>query len=366
MHSQKLLIFHPIIAPYRIDFFNNFSKYFDAEICLYWRNLRDQKFDYKKIEEQLTFKPTWIIKEELGIFSWLIQLWKKLSLRKNDIVIVSEFGLATITTIFHKLITRSKYKIISIVDDSYNMVAENNQFSWKHKWATKVLMPFMNNVINVEPRVTEYYQQKYGKGVYMPIIVDENKARERLLRILPISQKYVEKYNLEGKKILLFVGRLVGLKNIPFAINAFLKASVKDSVFVIVGDGPEKQNLQKLIKDDQNIIFTGRLEGDDLYAWYNIAQVFTLQSTQEAFGAVTNEALLGGCYCLVSKLAGSNCLIKENTNGNVIDPFDIESYLKLLKEAFNKCDPVQESLSIRPNLMTESFEECFQRMANKF
>ena len=145
-----------------------------------------------------------------------------------------------------------------------------------------------------------------------------------------------------------------------------MKASVKDSVFVIVGDGPEKQNLQKLIKDDQNIIFTGRLEGDDLYAWYNIAQVFTLQSTQEAFGAVTNEALLGGCYCLVSKLAGSNCLIKENTNGNVIDPFDIESYLKLLKEAFNKCDPVQKSLSIRPNLMTESFEECFQRMANKF
>ena len=366
MQRLKLLIFHPIIAPYRINFFNNFSKHFDAEICLYWRNLRDQKFDYKKIEEQLTFKPTWIIKEELGIFSWLIQLWKKLSLRKNDIVIVSEFGLATIATIFHKLITRSKYKIISIVDDSYNMVAENNQFSWKHKWATKVLMPFMNNVINVEPRVTEYYQQKYGKGVYMPIIVDENKARERLLRILPISQKYVEKYNLEGKKILLFVGRLVGLKNIPFAINAFLKASVKDSVFVIVGDGPEKQNLQKLIKDDQNIIFTGRLEGDDLYAWYNIAQVFTLQSTQEAFGTVTNEALLGGCYCLVSKLAGSNCLIKENTNGNVIDPFDIESYLKLLKEAFNKCDPVQKSLSIRPNLMTESFEECFQRMANKF
>lgn len=364
--KKKFLIFHPIIAPYRIDFFNEFSKHFDAEICLYWRNLKNQKFDYQKIEEQFTFKPTWIIREELGIFSWLIQLWKKLSLRKNDIVIVSEFGLATITTIFHKLITRSKYKIVSIVDDSYNMVAENNQFSWKHKWATRVLMPFTNNVINVEPRVTEYYQQKYGKGIYMPIIVDENKARNRLQRILPISQRYVDKYNLEGKKVLLFVGRLVALKNIPFAINAFLKANVENSVFVIVGDGPEKEYLQKVAKDKQNIIFTGRLEGSNLYAWYNIAQVFTLQSTQEAFGAVTNEALLGGCYCLVSKLAGSNCLIRENTNGNIIDPFDINSYLNQLKEAFNKCDPVQKKLSLKPNLMTETFEACFQRMANKF
>ena len=365
MRQKKILVFHPIIAPYRIDFFNEFSKHFDAEICLYWRNLKDQKFNYKKIENQFTFKPIWIIKEELGIFSWIIQLWKRLSLRKNDVVVVSEFGLPTITTVLHKLITRGKYKIVSIVDDSYNMVAENNQFSWKHKWATKILMPFMNNVINVEPRVAEYYQQKYDKGVYMPIIVDENKARDRLQRILPISQRYVDKYNLEGKKVLLFVGRLVELKNISFAINAFLKANIENSFFVIIGDGPERESLRRLATGNQNIFFTGRLEGDELYAWYNVAQVFTLQSTQEAFGAVTNEALLGGCYCLVSKLAGSNCLIKENTNGNVIDPFNMNSYLHLLKEAFNKCNPVQKKLIIRPNLMIESFEACFARMMKK-
>ena len=47
--KKKLLIFHPVIAPYRIDFFNEFSKHFDAEICLYWRNLKNQKFDYQKI-----------------------------------------------------------------------------------------------------------------------------------------------------------------------------------------------------------------------------------------------------------------------------------------------------------------------------
>ena len=364
--KKKLLVFHPVIAPYRIDFFNEFSKRFDAESCLYRRNLRSQKFDYAKIEELLNFIPNWIVKSELGMFRWLVQIWKKLSSRKNDFVVVSEFGLVTIVTILHKIITRGKYKIISVVDDSYNMVAENNQFSWKHKWATRVLMPFMNNVINVEPKVAEFYQQKYGKGVYMPIVVDDDKARDRLQRILPISQEYVKKYNLEEKKVLLFVGRLVGLKNIPFAIDAFLKADIKNSVFVIVGDGPEKEGLQKIASFKHNIIFTGRLEGDSLYAWYNIAQLFTLPSTQEAFGAVTNEALLGGCYVLISKLAGSNCLVEENKNGNVFDPFDKERYVKLLKNAFERMAPVSEQLCLRPNGMKLPFNVCFEKMIESF
>lgn len=363
--KNKLLVFHPVIAPYRIDFFNEFSKRFDAEICLYRRNLKNQKFDYTKIEEQFSFKPNWIIKDELGLFSWFVQLWKKLSLRKNDVVIVSEFGIVTIIAVLHKIFTRGTHKIISVVDDSYDMVAANNQFSWKHKWATKILMPFIDNIINVEPRVAEYYQQNYGKGVYMPIIVDDDRARERLQRTLPISQEYVKKYNLEGKKVLLFVGRLVGLKNIPFAIEAFLKANIKDSVFVIVGDGPEKENVQRMVLHRKDFIFTGRIEGDFLYAWYNIAQIFTLQSTQEAFGAVTNEALLGGCYCLVSKLAGSNCLIKENVNGNIIDPYDERHYVESLKRAFEKVNPIMIPLKLRNNGMDEKFLNCFENLISQ-
>ncbi|SMG30085.1 Glycosyltransferase involved in cell wall bisynthesis [Fibrobacter sp. UWB13] len=364
--KKKLLIFHPVIAPYRIDFFNEFSKRFDAEICLFRRNLRSQKFDYTKIEKQFNFKPNYLVKDELGLFYWFVQLWKILSLRKNDAVIVSEFGIVTIIAVLHKIVTRGKYKIISMVDDSYDMVAANNQFSWKHKWATKILMPFMSNAINVEPRVVEYYQQKYGKGVYMPIIVDDERARNRLQRIMPTSQDYVKKYNLEGKKVLLFVGRLVRQKNISFAIDAFQKANVKDSVFVVVGDGPEIGKIQGMVKGKDNVILTGRLEGDPLYAWYNIAQVFTLPSVQEPFGAVTNEALLGGCYCLISKLAGSNCLIEENVNGNIIDPYNESVYINLLKSTFEKTNPITIPLKLRNNGMNDNFLVCFENMIRQF
>jgi len=360
--KKKLLVFQPIIAPYRIDLFNSFSDIFDADVCLFWRNLMDQTFNYSWIQEQFHFKPKWIIRDEMGTFKWLIQIWKQLSSTKYDMVLLSEFGLATLLCIIHKIATRSKYKIVSIVDDSYNMVAENNQFSWKHKWATRILMPFMSNIINVEPRVAEYFQKRYNKGIYMPIIVDDDFSRKRLQRILPISQKYVEDYKLEGKKVLLFVGRLVGLKNLPFVIESFLKLNRDDSVFVIVGDGPEQEKLQELAGGSSKVIFIGRLESDALYAWYNIAQVFTLPSTQEAFGAVTNESLLGGCYALVSKCAGSNCLIREDDNGNVIDPYDSLSYSNFLEKAFEKSDAIKLPLKLRDSGMRETYADCFSRM----
>ena len=49
--KKRLLIFHPTIAPYRIDFFNDLYRAFDTRVCLQYWNLRDQTFDYEKIYE---------------------------------------------------------------------------------------------------------------------------------------------------------------------------------------------------------------------------------------------------------------------------------------------------------------------------
>ena len=359
--KKKLLVFHPIIAPYRIDFFNELSNRFETKICLFKRNLSSQKFDYSKIEAQFNFVPTYVEKRK-GFLRWIVGIIRRLQWYKPDIVLCSEFGIATIVVILYKYLTFKKYRIVSMVDDSYNMVVEGNQFSWKHTWATHIIVPLLDNVINVEPDVVDFYQKKYGKGVYMPIIVDDLRYRENLKRILPISESYVKKYGLEGKKVLLFVGRLVCLKNVSFAIKAFFEANLKDAVFVIVGDGAENEKLRHLANDNPNVIFTGRLEGDELYAWYNIAQIFTLPSIQEPFGAVTNEALLGGCFSLISKKAGSNCLIVENVNGNIIDPDNEETYIEIMKKAFSSSKEITLPLTLRENKMKESCYVCFLKL----
>ena len=353
--KKKLLVFHDALAPYRLDLFNEFNKSFDMRVCFFRHSL------YSGVEEQLDFSPVYIEKKR-GVFFLIKHVLAQLLHYKPEIILCSEFNLVTLIVVLFNFFKIRKYCVLSTVDDSYDMIVSGKHYTWRHPLATKILMPFLDNVINVEPKVVEYYQRIYGKGLYMPIIVDENKARARLQRILSISQEYVEKYNLEGKKILLFVGRLIGIKNISFAIKAFFNLHIENTVFVIVGDGTEKEKLFSLVNERKNVIFTGRLEGEALYAWYNIAQIFTLPSLVEPFGAVTNEALLGGCYALVSKTAGSNCLIEENVNGNLIDPNNQEEYEITLEKAFKRVSPVSFPLRLRKNAMKEPFHDCINRL----
>ncbi|MGN0048186.1 MAG: glycosyltransferase family 4 protein [Bacteroides sp.] len=363
--KKKLLVFHPVIAPYRIDFFNSLNKTFDAKICLFRRRLLSQNFDYNLIENQFEFIPKYIMKEDIGVWKWIVDMWKEMRHSTPDIILTSEFNLPTIIAILYKISCRRRAKVIAMVDDSYNMVAEGNQLSRKHVWGTRMLMPWMDNVVNVEPRVRDYYQKKYHKGLYFPIICDDTKARMRLKRILPISEKYVLQYELKGKKVLLFVGRLVAVKNILMAIRAYRAIANEKTAFVIVGDGNLSGSVMAEAKDCKSIHCVGRMEGDELYAWYNIAQVFVLPSLLEPFGAVTNEALLGGCFALISNRAGSQCLVKDCVNGYIINPEDEQSLSQKIKSAFLRTEGCRLPLALRPNGMNVSFASLYHHLADE-
>lgn len=87
------------------------------------------------------------------------------------------------------------------------------------------------------------------------------------------------------------------------------------------------------------------LEGEELFAWYDVADVHILASCQEAFGAVTNEALIAGCFSVVSKKAGSQCLIKDGVNGFNVDPDSIEDISNGIVKAFGLIsEPIDSKL----------------------
>lgn len=355
--KKKLLVFHPIIAPYRVDFFNAITGYYNARVIFDRRNLKSQNFDYSKIASQLTFCPEYIVKDEVGTCKWIKALWNALNKHKPDIVFVCEYGVITLLALFHRFVTRSKYKIICMTDDSYNMLSNDNHFTIRHKLAIKLIASHIDEVINVEPKSVQWYQSHFGKGIYFPIIVDEQKSECKYEKILPISESFVKQYGLEGKKILLFVGRLVALKNVGRIIDAVKQISNTELRFVIVGSGDEEKSLKEKSASDNRIIFVGRKEGDALYAWYNIASVFVLASYQEPFGAVTNEALLGGCRCLISKNAGSQCLIEGGVNGEVFDPYNLNEIKEKIEQELTIVSTVKLPLKKRKSLMTIKFGE---------
>ena len=360
---KRLLIFHPTIAPYRIDFFNDLYRAFDTRVCLQYWNLRDQTFDYEKIYAQFAFKPHYL-KEivKFGQRSLWGGFWKHLNEFNPDIVLVSEFNMTALMVLAHRFFKRKKYKVISICDDSYNMVAEGNDFSKLHRMARRLVVPRLNDLILVEPKVTQWYKEHYGKGICFPIIKPEEKARKEYERVLPMSQDAIKQYDLEGKKVFLFVGRLVALKNVETIIRAFACLNQEENIFAIVGDGPERNNLETLAKDlKANVLFTGRLEGDALNVWYNIADTFVLASYQEPFGAVTNEALLAGCFALVSNKAGSSCLVEEGVNGYTFSPMNVEELAQKMGK-ISALLSTKEKDGLKKNMMQISYSDYMNKL----
>ena len=358
---MKVLLYHPFIPPYRIDLFNTLSKRYETDIVTMYNGDCEQAFKSKSLEHLMLFKPT-SIKSKKAFF-------KILTSKKYDVIIPHEFGVITIIIIAYrwwlKLTLKKTYRLIVTVDDSYDMVVNHNQFSWKHKLATQLMLPFVDEMINVEPRIVDYYRKHYGKGVYFPIICEDNRAETELKTCLPISERIVKEFNLEGKKILLYVGRLVKLKNLKMVIQAYMSIQENDTIFIIIGDGPEIVKLKEITKDRKDILFLGKKTRHELYAWYNIAQIFILASWQEAFGAVTNEALQGGCRCLISELAGSQCLIKEGVNGYTFNPHDKTMFTTLLTAEIKKIStPIKLPLTQRQNLMTQRFEVLINNIIN--
>lgn len=352
--KKKLLVFHPAIAPYRIDLFNSLNEYFDSSICLFSHNLGPfNQFKENSISSQLHFKPIYrddIVIGKNSLFKRVLFTLKMLAKSDFDLVMGWECGITTVIIVLYKLLFRKKFKIINIIDDSFDML-NGNQFSKKHALAEKILIPFMQEIISVEPKSTDYFKNRFKKGFYFPIIQDEN----RLLRRLNDSQKksfeLSDRYQLKNKKVLLFVGRLVALKNIDKVISIVNELKYDNIKFVIVGNGPCEAEWKNCAGSNSEIIFLGRKEGDELYAWYNLADWFILPSYREAFGAVTNEALIAGCKCLVSKKAGSASLINEGINGYTFDPLDVMDMKKKIRMAFE--EPVSKE---RHNNMLFSFK----------
>lgn len=94
----------------------------------------------------------------------------------------------------------------------------------------------------------------------------------------------------------IFAGRLIKEKNVDVLIRAVnsVKREVPDVKCVIIGDGPEKNKLEKLAYDlklENNLEFTGFLEEyKEVISYTKSSKVFVLPSTREGFGIVVLEA----------------------------------------------------------------------------
>ncbi len=368
MEKKKILMFHPALAPYRIDEFNALNRIFRLKIVFLSENLWNQKFNQSKLLSQLTFENSFLLKG-IGYKERIFRFGMLRTIRgfKPDIIIGYEFSLVTQYLILLKRLGIISQKIGSITDDSLDICSHIT--SHIRSAARKIALKHLNFLVVMSQEVSAYYQQEFhlnkSQLIIAPIIQDPERLRKNSENLERTASEYRTKFHLGEKKILLFVGRLIQEKGLTVFLETLHPMLTEDNhlVMVMVGEGDELHRLQSMAEQmhvSDRVIFPGRYEGDELYAWYLCASGFVLPSTYEPFGAVVNEALIFGLKVLCSRFAGASSLIGPE-NGIIFNPVDKQEATEKIRLFLKSIHTVTDvSLSGKPSLITGHHEEFME------
>ncbi len=365
--KRKLLVIHPALAPYRIDFLNSLNDYFDAKFYFVNKNLMNQKFDQDELKKQINFNKCNYLTKGFNYRgrSFRVGFISIIKKEKPDLILSTEFNFISLYLVLASRYFFKKTKIYTITEDNLQMVKDMSKVQLLLR---KYITSRLDGVIFTNKPIAEWYKKNIDtsiKPLILPTIRKENKFLNSLSKSGEIAQRFKHKYNLKNKKILLYVGRFTEVKNLERLIIGYKKASKNknESVLILVGSGKLENKLKELVSElkiQNQILFPGRFEGLELLAWYKISDSFILPSTFEPFGAVINEALLSGCFTAVSEIAGAASLIQENKNGVKFNPFDQLEITNAIHKLLNR-----DTSNSHESLMLINYNDTFESVASK-
>lgn len=215
------------------------------------------------------------------------------------------------------------------------------------------------------------FGDEYRKQIrVIPGGVDINKFKK-------VNTSDIDKmFNIKGEKIAVFAGKLTVYKGVKYLIRAAKK--IKGKV-LILGDGPERKNLERIVKDEKinNVIFVGHLGNntDFLIKFYSRANVFVAPSIwDEPLGLVILEAMACETPVVVTRKGGIPLAVKDGQNGFFIKPRNSTDIAEKINKLFDNEELRQKmakkarEIAIKKfswEIIAHRFENIYEKFANK-
>ncbi|MHB1334875.1 MAG: glycosyltransferase family 4 protein [Candidatus Humimicrobiaceae bacterium] len=222
-----------------------------------------------------------------------------------------------------------KKKIIATWHEAWGKDYWQEYLGWRGIFGymiEKISVSIPNEIISVSEYTTDKLKNnlKCKKNIYT---IPNGNDYEKIQKIIPAQKK----------SDVIFAGRLLSNKNVDVLIKSIqlVKERKPEIKCLIVGDGPEKKNMEILAQKlnmENNINFLGFLGNhDDVYAIMKSSKVFVLPSTREGFGIVVIEANACGLPVITidHKDNAARDLIEEGKNGFICQ-LDKEKIAKII------------------------------------
>lgn len=196
--------------------------------------------------------------------------------------------------------------------------------------------------------IQELEFQNFKNLIYLPNGIDLNNFNKSYY-----NPNWKKEIGVEGKKVLLYVGRLVWEKDLRILIEAdrILKKKRDDYMFVFVGDGPAQSELKSKI---ENSIFLGRLAGRELSEAFASSDAFVFPSTTETFGIVILEAMASELPAICVAKNGPIDLIQDMETGILAKPDNPQDFSNKIEMMIDN-----DSLSSQIRINASKFAKDF-------
>jgi len=133
-------------------------------------------------------------------------------------------------------------------------------------------------------------------------------------------QKIKNNLGLNDKSVIGVVGRLRWEKGQDVLIDAMPEVikKIPNAILLVVGDGPDRMSLElraKSLKLENNILWLGQKDPDEVFQLYSVMDVVAAPSRFEGFGLSAAEAMGAGCSVVCSRVDGLTEIIKDGVTG---------------------------------------------------
>lgn len=148
---------------------------------------------------------------------------------------------------------------------------------------------------------------------------------------LPKKEEVRNKFNLKKGQVILTIGRLIKLKRIDEIIQSFSDLKNDDSHLLIIGEGPQKEELIALchrLNLTERIKFLGVRGHDEVLQYLKASDLFVLNSMNEVMPNVVLESLAVGTPVIAPKVGGIPEIIADGLDGRLF-PLREDNHLEL-------------------------------------
>lgn len=190
----------------------------------------------------------------------------------------------------------------------------------------------VTKTVNTQKAMTNLHIPVQGVipvGLDMSLLYPGEVRKEEIRRTLNLP---------DNKRVLLFVGRLEPNKKSLYALEILKSLLEEDENYylVIIGNGSQKENLEKMIVQkglSEDVRFLESIPNTEIYQYYKAGDCLINLCDVEIFGMTILESMYYGCPVVAIRADGPCDIIENGVSGVLCDSYDLEEWKQSIQQA---------------------------------